>query len=246
VRVLIVIPARLGSTRLPGKPLRLLRGEPLITCVTERVLRFGLDADVVVATDDHRVADAVAHLGVRGVPTSSTHRSGTERVAEVLGAAEFATVSVVLNVQGDQPFLPKAAAEEALQQVVSGFQVGTVGVPLSVGDQGNRNRVKVAVDRANRALAFSRRPLAADDGTVLQHLGLYAYTPEAVRAWVSLPQGARERSESLEQLRPLEHGMSIGVARLECPAPLAIDTEEDLRRAHWCDIEKAHIDRMSA
>jgi 3-deoxy-manno-octulosonate cytidylyltransferase (CMP-KDO synthetase) len=235
VHPLIVIPARLGSVRLPGKPLCKIDGEPLVCLVVRNVLEFGLDAKVVVATDDESVEKAVSGLGVQSITTSRTHRSGTERVAEVALQPEFAEFEQILNVQGDQPFLPENAAIGALKQLESGFPIGTAAAPLQDHQESNRNRVKVGVDREGRALSFSRgmpKP-AESDGLigVFLHLGLYAYTRAALLDWIALPNTAVEVDEGLEQLRPFLHGTPIGVALLNNSVEPGVDTLEDLERA---------------
>lgn len=233
VRIVVVIPARIGSTRLPQKPLRLLAGEPLIRVVARRALALGLGGPVVVASDDRRVLEAVAPLGVAGVLTDPGHASGTERVAEVAARPELASADMLLNLQGDEPFLTRSAALGALRRVERGDDVGTAAQPLRPGVDRNPNRVKVEIDARGTARRFFRSPDPATPpaGEVLQHLGVYAYTPATVRRWVALPPVAGERADELEQLRPLAHGMRIGVAKLSEAAPHGIDTEEDLRLA---------------
>jgi len=234
VRLVCVIPARFASTRLPGKPLRLLGGEPLIRRVVRRVLAFGLDARIVVASDDPRVLDAARPLGVGTVLTNATHGSGTERVAEVLATPGYADVDVVLNLQGDEPFLPAAAAHGAVTRVLAGDDIGTAAQPLAPGADRDPHRVKVVVDGRGRALRFYRTPVAVAcqrGEAVFQHMGVYAYRPDALARWMALPAIDDERRAALEQLRPLRHGMHIGVALLGEAAPHGIDTEEDLRLA---------------
>lgn len=232
---LIIIPARFGSVRLPGKPLCKIDGEPLIRIVVRNVLDFGLDAHLVLATDDVRIRDAVADLGVQTVVTLQKHRSGTERVAEVARRPEYAGFDQVLNVQGDQPFLPVEAAVGAVKQLETGFPVGTAAAPLQHGQESDRNRVKVALDHEGRALAFSRA-MPALPGTdellgVFLHLGLYAYTRTALFDWVSQPANPAEFDEGLEQLRPFQRGTPIGVSLLDEPVEPGVDTLEDLERA---------------
>ena len=235
MHTLIVIPARFGSVRLPGKPLCEIGGEPLVRIVVRNVLNFDLDAHVVLATDDVRVEKAITGLGVQSVVTSQKHRSGTERVAEVTERPEFAEFERIVNIQGDQPYLPREAAVGALEQIAAGFPIGTAAVPLQAQQGSNRNRVKVAVNREGRALSFSRdMPTAPkDDNTpdVFLHLGIYAYTREALINWVSLPPTAAESDENLEQLRPLLQGTPIGVALLDEPVESGVDTLDDLKHA---------------
>ncbi len=249
MRVLTIIPARIGSSRLPEKPLRHIQGEPLIRWATRRALSFGIAGEVVVATDDQRVLRAVMPFGVRGVMTNSGHRSGTERIAEVLTMPDFTTVDIVLNLQCDQPFLPREAASGALQQVRSGFPTGTSAVPLETGDLTRTNVVKVSVDSGGRATSFFRtEPITRNRASrrPLHHLGVYAYSRRAVLDWVQLPDCVEEHAEQLEQLRPLQAGIPMGVALLDCDSPLAIDTEDDLRRAQYCGSVTRDQTRKSA
>lgn len=240
MRVLGVVPARLGSTRLPNKPLQLLAGEPLVTRVVQRVASFGAVDQLVVATDSPAVAEVAEAAGVRGVLTSADHTTGTERVAEVAGLSEFAGYDLIANVQGDEPFLPAAALAGAIGRVRAGADVGTAAVPLAPQDAADPARVKVVVDACDRALYFSRAPIPfrRADAAVpdyWQHLGVYVYTRAALARWVAAPPAPAEQAEMLEQLRALHHGLSIGVAHLAESALPGIDTPDDLRRAeaHW-------------
>ena len=242
MRLLGVIPARLGSTRLPHKPLQLLAGEPLVTRVIERVRELGVVDELVVATDAPMVAEVVARSGVRAVMTRAEHPSGTDRVAEVAALKEFAGFDVIANIQGDEPFLDAAALTGAIARVTGGADVGTAAAPLDAAQAGDPSRVKVVTDLAGRALWFSRAAIpfrrdadVATEGLYWQHVGLYVYTRSALARWVTLPPTAAEQAEKLEQLRALEHGMHIGVARLTGAVAPGIDTAEDLTRAqaHW-------------
>ena len=242
MRVLGVIPARIGSTRLPNKPLQLLAGEPLITRVIERVLDHDLVEQLVVATDSSRVAEVAERSRVRAVLTDEAHQTGTDRVAEVADRAEFAGFDTIVNIQVDEPFLSRDALAGALARVGQGDDVGTAAVPLDPALADDPSRVKVVTDARGRALYFSRAVIPhrreltdPGDGLYWQHLGIYAYTRGALIRWVSLPACAAEQAERLEQLRALHHGLTIGVARLDEPALPGIDTADDLRRAeaHW-------------
>ena len=236
--VLAVIPARLGSTRLPHKPLQLLGGVPLVVRVVERVLGFGAADAVVVATDADAVAAAAGRTGVPVVMTATGLASGTDRVAAVAGQAEFAGFDIVVNVQGDEPFLPREAFTGAVERVRGGDAIGTAAVPLAPEFAGDSARVKVVTSLDGRALYFSRAaiphwrdPGSPVAGTYWQHLGVYAFGRAALVRWSSLPATRLEEAERLEQLRALEHGMSIGVAKLSEAAHPGIDTPDDLRRA---------------
>lgn len=242
MRVLGVIPARLGSTRLPNKPLQLLAGEPLVTRVVERVMAHGLADTVVVATDSPMVAKVAERSGVRAVLTRNGHATGTERVAEVAELPDYRDYDVIMNIQGDEPFISRAALEGAVAQVEAGAEIGTAAAPLDVEQVADSARVKVVTDRHGRALYFSRAVIPhrredehpADD-LYWQHLGLYACRREALARWVALAPSALEEAERLEQLRALEEGMWIGVAKLAEAAFPGVDTPEDLKRAeaHW-------------
>lgn len=242
MRVLGVIPARLGSTRLPNKPLQLLAGEPLITRVIDRVLDHGVVEQLVVATDSPRVIEVAERSRVHAVLTDGAHQTGTERVAELAGRAEFSGFDTIVNIQGDEPFLSREALEGSLDRIRQGDDIGTAAAPLDPSLVDDPSRVKVVTDARGRALYFSRsvvpyRRESGDpaEGVYWQHLGLYAYTRAALARWVSLPPCAAEQAERLEQLRALYYGLTIGVARLDEPALPGVDTADDLRRAeaHW-------------
>jgi 3-deoxy-manno-octulosonate cytidylyltransferase (CMP-KDO synthetase) len=242
MRVLGVIPARLGSTRLPNKPLQLLAGEPLITRVIERVLDHGLVTELVVGTDSPKIAKVAERSRIRAVLTDSSHLTGTDRVAEVAQRPEFSGFEVIVNLQGDEPFLPREALAGALDRVEQGDDIGTAAAPLSAALAEDPSRVKVVTDERGRALYFSRAVIPyhrekanSTDALYWQHLGIYAFTRAALSRWVGLSRCLLEQVERLEQLRALYNGLTIGVARLEEPALPGVDTAEDLRRAeaHW-------------
>jgi 3-deoxy-manno-octulosonate cytidylyltransferase (CMP-KDO synthetase) len=242
MRVLGVIPARLGSTRLPHKPLQLLAGEPLITRVIERVLDHDLVDELVVASDSPMVAEVVKRSGVTTVLTEESHPTGTDRVAEVAARLEFARFDVIVNIQGDEPFLSREALSGSLARVEQGDDIGTAATPLDAALASDPNRVKVVTDAGGRALYFSRaviphrrEPGEPVHGLYWQHVGIYAYSRAAITRWVTLPPCAAEQAERLEQLRAVYYGLSVGVARLDEPALPGVDTVEDLRRAeaHW-------------
>jgi 3-deoxy-manno-octulosonate cytidylyltransferase (CMP-KDO synthetase) len=242
VSTLIVIPARLAAVRLPQKPLRLLGGAPLVTRVWERVSEMNIAEKCVVATDDAGVADAVRSAGGEAVMTSKGHVSGTDRVAEVAARPEYSDFDAILNVQGDEPFIGHGAVAGAAEVVSSGkFPLGTSASPASWDIANNPNVVKVVVGDDGRALYFSRAgiPFVRDRDAIgsteirmLQHIGVYAYSRKALEQWVSLPQHPLENTERLEQLRPLAHGIPIGVAIANEPPASGIDTEHDLAEAN--------------
>jgi 3-deoxy-manno-octulosonate cytidylyltransferase (CMP-KDO synthetase) len=193
---------------------------------------LGLDARIVVATDDARVGEAVAGLAVDALVTVGVARSGTERVARVLEHPAYRGYDTVVNVQGDEPLIDRATVLGALERVTrDGDDVGTGAAPLARSEFANPNRVKVAVDGRSRALAFFRTPGApacARHDATFRHVGVYAYRAAALRRWLALPPAPGEGDEGLEQLRPLAHGMRIGVAVQEEPAAPGVDTEADI------------------
>lgn len=236
----MVIPARLAAVRLPRKPLRLLAGVPLIVRVWQRVSAMKVADACVVATDDESVARAAREAGAECVLTSDSHTSGTERVAEVARQRSFADFSTIVNVQGDEPFIGEGAVAGAAQMVSSGaFPLGTAASPASWEIAENPNIVKVVRGDDSRALYFSRAAIPYPrDGTQsvniqpLQHIGVYAYSRDALEQWVALPPHELELAERLEQLRPLAAGIPIGVAIANEPPAAGIDTEDDLSRAN--------------
>ena len=237
-RVLGVIPARIGSSRLPRKPLFPIAGRPLVEWVWRRAVGINVFDAVVVATDDHEVADACRAFGAEVRLTDAAHPSGTDRVAEV--AREFAEYEVVVNVQGDEPFLHPGHAAEAVRLVrEGGWELGTVATPIRTRAEWlEPSVVKVVRGDDGGALLFTRAPVPhprdaePDFGgeTYLRHVGLYAYRRGALLRWVELPEGGLERIEKLEQLRPLAAGMRMGVA-VGPPAEGGIDTPADAARA---------------
>lgn len=242
--LLAVVPARLGATRLPNKPLRLLAGVPLVVRVWEHVAALGVADHVVVATDDERVAAAVRAAGGDVALTRAEHPSGTDRVAEVAERAAYRHHDAIVNVQGDEPFVSRAVVAGAAALVTGGgFPLGTVACPADAEVLGRPDVVKVVAGDDGRALYFSRAPIpwlrepgdagdaAARASLVRRHVGVYAYTRTALARWVALPVHPLERAERLEQLRPLAHGLAIGVAAVAEAPPPGIDTEDDLRAA---------------
>jgi 3-deoxy-manno-octulosonate cytidylyltransferase (CMP-KDO synthetase) len=244
---LAVIPARLDASRLPRKPLRQLGGIPLVLRVWERVRSLAVAERCVVATDSAEVEAVARAAGAECVLTSQSHPSGTDRVAQVAAQPEFAQFRVILNVQGDEPFVPAEAVRGAAALVASGrFPVGTAAALVPPAALDSPHVVKVVCADDGRALYFSRAPIpflrdsrdrAIRDGTARQHIGVYAYTPEALARWVSLPPHALELVERLEQLRPLAAGVPMGVAHVDETPRGGVDTEDDLLRANqdWPD-----------
>lgn len=244
MRLLAVIPARLAATRLPDKPLRDVGGAPLVVRVWERVAAFDVADACVVATDSVAVLEAVTRAGGRAVLTRSDHPSGTDRVAEVARLAEFAGYEAVVNVQGDEPFVSADAVRGAAGVVARGAApIGTAAAPATADALASPDVVKVVTDERGHALYFSRAPIpflrdphdapdrAARDALVRRHVGVYAYSRDALLAWVALPVHPLERVERLEQLRPLAHGLAIGVAAVLDAGEPGVDTPADLARA---------------
>jgi 3-deoxy-manno-octulosonate cytidylyltransferase (CMP-KDO synthetase) len=235
-KVVVVIPARYGSTRLPGKPLVSLNGQPMIQRVYERAKSARRVHRVIVATDDDRIVKAVTSFGGEARMTRPDHRTGTERVAEVAAHVEG---EVFVNVQGDEPLLDPAAVDTAVAALLEEPQaaVATVATPIKVpGDIMDPNVVKVVLDFDDNALYFSRAPIpwVRDTGSTIQvrhlkHLGLYVFQREALLEYPTLPQGELERIEQLEQLRWLENGSKIRVAEVEHDA-ISVDVPEDVAR----------------
>jgi 3-deoxy-manno-octulosonate cytidylyltransferase (CMP-KDO synthetase) len=234
LRVVAVVPARYSSIRLPGKPLADIGGKPMVQHVYERAAQALGMAAVLVATDDQRVADAVAAFGGRAVMTRADHPSGTDRLAEVAAALDC---DLVVNVQGDEPLLPSAMIAEAVAAFTDpAVQMATLRRRFATADEAaDPNVVKVVVDRNGDALYFSRAPIpygrnAADhfaSGLTSKHIGLYAYRRDFLLHLATLAPTPLEQAESLEQLRVLEHGYRIRVA-LTAHDSRGVDTPADL------------------
>lgn len=235
-KVVVVIPARYGSTRLPGKPLVSLAGKPMIQRVYERAKLAQRVNRVIVATDDDRILKAVQEFGGEARMTRHDHRTGTERVAEV---AAHETGDIFVNVQGDEPLLDPAAVDTAVGALLEEPQaaIATVATPIRTpGDIMDPNVCKVVLDFDENALYFSRAPIpwVRDTGGHVQarhlkHLGLYVFRRDALLEYPTLPQGELERIEQLEQLRWLENGWKIRVAEVQHDA-ISVDVPEDVAR----------------
>ena len=203
MRTLAVIPARLGATRLPRKPLRLLAGVPLIVRVLERVESLRVAERCIVATDSREILEAVKRAGGEAMLTDATHPSGTDRVAEVVSRADCRGFRAIVNVQGDEPFVSGSAVRGALAQVTKeGFELGTAALRAGPDVLPRPDVVKVVTADDGAAMYFSRAPIpflrdgsdAADrNARVLHHVGVYAYTPDALARWVALPVHPLER-----------------------------------------------------
>jgi 3-deoxy-manno-octulosonate cytidylyltransferase (CMP-KDO synthetase) len=251
----VVIPARYASTRLPGKPLRLIAGEPMIYHVYQNARRSGATS-VVVATDDERIRDAVASFGGEALMTSEQHASGTDRIAEVRRLKRWDDDAVIVNLQGDEPALDPALLKRVAHVLHEAPEMGiaTLATPIErIASLFDPNVVKVVIRDDGLALYFSRAPIPwvrdafgtafESDGlpregapppetTFLRHLGLYVYRAWALEQLAAAPAAELERAEALEQLRALSLGISIGVTVIEQAPPHGVDTEADLERVN--------------
>lgn len=245
VPFIVAIPARYGSARLPGKPLRMLGGRPLIAHVVERAQAAGA-AEVVVATDDGRVVDALKGSGVLVCQTRGDHASGSDRLAECVVRYGWPEDTIVVNLQGDEPFAPAAGVRTVAEALVEdGVPMATLAAPIDSREAlFDPHCVKLVCDERWRALYFSRAPIPwardafaaapehlPEDVPFLRHIGIYAYRAGFLRRFAALPPTPLERIESLEQLRALEHGYAIAVRMTPEAFPPGVDTEADLARA---------------
>lgn len=241
----VAIPARYGSTRLPGKPLRMIGGIPMVLRVAQRAQQAGAE-QVVVATDDERIAEALAPHRVDVCMTRADHASGSDRLAECAVHYGWSPDTVVVNLQGDEPFAPAAGIREVARALAEDTApVATLATPLTDAHElFDPNVVKLVRSSNGRALYFSRAPLpwprdafASDKSTLpegipfLRHIGIYAYRAGFLQQYTHLTRTPLEHAESLEQLRVLEHGYAIAVRLTPEPFPPGIDTEADLQRA---------------
>ena len=233
---IVLIPARMASTRLPGKPLVDIGGEPMIVQVWRRAIEADV-GPVVVAADDARVVAAVEAAGGRAVMTRSDHQSGSDRIYEALGALDpEGAFDVVVNVQGDLPTIERKAVRACLGPLTDpGVDIATLATPITRAEEKDDPNVVKAIGSEIapgrlRALYFTRARAPWGEGELLHHIGLYVYRREALARFVNLPASPLERRERLEQLRALEAGMRIDIAIVDV-APLGVDTPEDLVRA---------------
>ncbi len=236
----VIIPARYQSTRLPGKPLADICGKPMIEHVYRQAIQAGAD-QVIIATDDQRVADVATGFGGTVCMTSPDHESGTERLAEVVEKMGIAPDHIVVNVQGDEPLIPPVViAQVADNLAASTAPMATLGVAIEDAEEAfNPNAVKVVTDNQGYALYFSRatipwdRDQFADDKSqlnqpLMRHIGIYAYRAGFISKYINWAPSALEKIESLEQLRVLWYGEKIHVALAKQTPPPGVDTPEDL------------------
>lgn len=240
----VVIPARYDASRLPGKPLLLIAGKPLIQHVYECASSSNAER-VIIATDDQRIADKTKDFGGEVCMTASTHTSGTERLAEVISKLNFPPDAIVVNLQGDEPLMPAACINQVATSLQNDTQakVATLCDPIETVDElFDPNIVKVVADKNNHALYFSRATIPwhrnafnenlnqiPKDGTdYFRHVGLYAYRAGFIKEYIDATKSKIEQAEALEQLRVLWHGEKIHVAKA-CASPgIGVDTEKDL------------------
>ncbi len=233
MKIVGIVPARLAATRLPNKPLLDIGGKPMIQRVWEQVRRAECLEDVIVATPDQAIADAVDAFGGRAAMTSAEHRSGTDRLAEV---ARGLDVEIVVNIQGDEPLIDPQNIDAAVRPLLEDGAVPMTSLMCVCPAEEivNPATVKVVCDPTGRALYFSRATIPYRRNVesavpVMQHIGLYAYRRDFLLTFASLPQSPLEATECLEQLRVLENGYSIRMVKVD-RAPLSVDTPEDLER----------------
>ena len=238
---IVVIPARYQSQRLPGKPLLLLAGKPMVQHVVDRARESGA-ARIIVATDDQRIADAV---DCEVCMTSPDHQSGTERLAEVVALCGFTADEVIVNVQGDEPLIPASIIKQVAHNLANqtAAPMATLAAPIVVAEEVfNPNAVKVVTDKQGYALYFSRASIPWQRDTfpdavdsqwpLLRHIGIYAYRAGFITQYLAMSESPLEQIEKLEQLRVLWHGKKIHVAVAQEIPTAGIDTAEDYERVN--------------
>ena len=236
---LVVIPARLGSTRLPRKPLADIAGKPMVIRVAERALQSKAQG-VVVATDSSEIQVVCDEHRIECLLTSADHPTGTDRIAEVAQLLKLPDSALIVNVQGDEPLIPPELINEVAQTLANNphCAISTIATPITHStDITNPNVVKVVLNRTNEALYFSRAPIPfvrdasqTDTVTHLRHLGIYAYRADFLQAYTRLEPAPPEQAEALEQLRALWNGYRIAVHTTLNAPPAGVDTLEDLAR----------------
>ncbi|MFT6895875.1 MAG: 3-deoxy-manno-octulosonate cytidylyltransferase (CMP-KDO synthetase) [Paraglaciecola sp.] len=252
----IVIPARFGSSRLPGKPLLGIAGKPMIWHVYQQALATGVSPeDIVIATDDQRIVDAALGFKAQVVMTSPNHESGTERLAEVVTTLGWHDEDIVVNVQGDEPLVPPQLIILVANRLAETPQAAMATLAARFGDRSmlnNPNVVKVVLSEIGNAHYFSRAPIpfVRDERVLseklnkrefLRHIGIYSYRVATIKKVVALAPNSHELAESLEQLRPLCNGLAINVAVIDQAPPHGVDTPEDLERVR---AEIAHLSSL--
>ncbi|MEA3146438.1 MAG: 3-deoxy-manno-octulosonate cytidylyltransferase synthetase [Verrucomicrobiota bacterium] len=242
-KIVGIIPARWGSTRFPGKALHGIAGKPLIRHVWERCLEADCLDQVVIATDDMRIAEVGFNFGAEVAVTAADHPSGTDRVAEV--ARKLKKASIILNIQGDEPLVDPALLRRLVRKLQDNRNIPiiTAATPISPEELLSENNVKVVMDRRGDALYFSRSAIPFRRGTSeipsYKHLGIYGYRRKALLEFVRMSPGSLEQAEQLEQLRALENGLKIRVVVSETGS-IGVDTPEDAT-----EVERLILSRRS-
>ena len=239
MKKIIVIPARFASTRLPGKPLKDIQGKPMVVRVVEAAMRADVD-DVVVATDDEKIKNAVEGAGFKVVMTKTTHVSGTDRLQEAAAKLGLANEDIVINLQGDEPLMPADNLEQVSELLLNHPDAAVATLfeeevrSESVNDP---NKVKLVQGQGSNVLYFSRAPIpfnrdsvSESTATIKRHVGIYAYRKSALDEFVTYKEGQLESLEKLEQLRFMENGASIVAEKAVRPIPAGVDTQEDLEQ----------------
>ena len=235
MKIACIIPSRYASTRLPGKPLRMIAGQTLIHRVYNRAILAKSPDIVVVATDHRDIAEEVESFGGRVVMTAVNHPTGTDRLAEV--AEQLTDYDIIVNVQGDEPFIDPNVIDRLAKMLIEheNLDMVTAAAPLKKEEYQDASAVKVVVNQKGEALYFSRAlipyPREGFAMPPLKHIGVYAYRRSFLLTYAKTEQTPLEKTESLEQLRALETGHKIGVIRIETE-DIGIDTEEDLKKAN--------------
>jgi 3-deoxy-manno-octulosonate cytidylyltransferase (CMP-KDO synthetase) len=232
----IIVPARAGSTRLPNKPLAMINGKSLISRVID-LARSSEASDVYIATDNIDIKQHSESQGAQVVMTSSDHVSGMDRVAEAANILKLKTDTLIVNLQGDEPFMPLEILNSLPQCLSSATPIATACIKFKNKKQvNNKNEVKVVRSLSKKAMYFSRSPIpnefTQDYDNYLKHLGIYAYTNQTLQELSRLKVSSNEQQEKLEQLRFLDNGFKIYVQDFECESPIGIDTPEDLIAAN--------------
>jgi 3-deoxy-manno-octulosonate cytidylyltransferase (CMP-KDO synthetase) len=231
-KIAIIIPARYGSTRLLGKPLIKINEKPIIQWVYEKAIQSKYSSKVIVATDDERIFDAVKNFGGNIEMTSSEHQSGSDRIAEIVN--NHPEIEIAVNVQGDEPLIKPESIDKAIELLLNDEKADIATLIRIIEDKEevlNPNVVKAVISNNGNALYFSRAPIpyerTSGEATFYAHIGLYAYRKDSLIKMTKLPQSMLEKTECLEQLRALQHGMTIKTAVVDYK-PVGIDTKEDL------------------
>jgi 3-deoxy-manno-octulosonate cytidylyltransferase (CMP-KDO synthetase) len=242
-KVVGIIPARWGSTRFPGKPLYGIAGKPLVRHVWERCVDAGCYDQIIIATDDMRIAEAGFEFGAEVAVTAADHPSGTDRIAEV--ARKLKKTSIIFNIQGDEPLIDPGLLQRLAREMLDSpkIQIITAATPLAPEEFSSEQNVKVVFDYHGDALYFSRSPIpfrrGASEIRTYRHIGIYGYRRRALLDFVKLPPSSLEQTEHLEQLRALENGMKIRVVISETSS-LGVDTLEDAT-----EVERLFLSRRS-